>query len=168
MLSVMGVRILWRVMKCVGVVLHVNQILVEVTNAVNHWLNAWDLNVVQFIKVRDELIPIRPDFLTEHLEGCRVQSSSRIKAVLKVRCVSNAPRPVMLRLQISEELAPFEKAHIYEIAVQCYPKLLFPTRHSGCIPTSVVGSVPQAVEAQNSSAAQASTAVHVLFNLRFI
>jgi len=51
----------------------------------------------------------------------------------------------MLSLEIAEELAPFEKASVYEVAVQRYPELLLSTRCGRGIPSAVIRSIPQAV-----------------------
>ena len=73
--------------------------------------------------MRDELVPVSAHRLDFLLKCCLVYVEIAQQSRLECRAVGNDLSPKMLSTFVGEELAPFQHAHINEIAVGCAPEV---------------------------------------------
>ena len=66
-------------MERVGVVFHIDEVVVQVASAIDRWLDAGDLSLVQIIQVGDKLVSLCPNCKAIGFKRCFVETSDGVK-----------------------------------------------------------------------------------------
>lgn len=132
-----------------------DEVVIEVLDAVDSWLKVRHREIIQLVQVRHELVSIVSYFESVGLKCSRVQTTLGIQADQERIGVGDRFCPVVFCLLVTKELAPFKHARVDEIPVESAPEL-FLTSCVWCdVPSSIVRSVPEKVQAQDASSTKA-------------
>ena len=122
-LLVPGIRVRRCIVEGIAVIFPRDEVVVKISRAVNDRLQARKLNFILLVQVSDELISIGADREAKGLQLLGVQIGEAVQAFQEQRGIGYGLGPVVLGIQIAEQLAPLENAHVDEVAIESPPEL---------------------------------------------